>query len=250
MGYSNIDSFDNLDYNLLAPNSIVSEGDRFRYHYKMNVDEQALLQWLIFHYNKLEFFIAGNLTNTNYQRDGVFENEANAGNSAGLGDKVSFDGYGLKTGLTYKFSGKHIIDFNSAYIQKAPSIRNTYTNSRVNHNIVGSDVNGLINETPITEEKIMSFDANYIFRTPIFNGRITDGFYSEVKDANEISFYYADGLVGFQEDSEFVQEILQGIDKKYFGLEFGVEAQIISSVKWKQRLLLVNIHMITTLIYI
>ena len=230
--YTNIDSFDNLDYNLLSPNSIVSLGDKFKYHYKMNVQETSLFSMIDFSYNKLDFYIAGNLTNTIYQRDGVFENEANIGNSAGKGNEVSFDGFGVKTGLTYKFSGKHIIDFNSAYLQKAPSIRNTFTNSRVNHNIVGSDANGLINNTPITEEKVMSFDANYIFRTPVFTGRIT-GFYSEVKDANEISFYYADGLVGFAEDSEFVQEILQGIDKKYFGLEFGVEAQIISSVKIK-----------------
>ena len=230
--YTNIDSFDNLDYNLLSPNSIVSLGDKFKYHYKMNVQETSLFSMIDFSYNKLDFYLAGNLTNTIYQRDGVFENEANIGNSAGKGNEVSFDGFGVKTGLTYKFSGKHIIDFNSAYLQKAPSIRNTFTNSRVNHNIVGSDANGLINNTPITEEKIMSFDANYIFRTPVFTGRIT-GFYSEVKDANEISFYYADGLVGFAEDSEFVQEILQGIDKKYFGLEFGVEAQIIPSVKIK-----------------
>ena len=102
----------------------------------------------------------------------------------------------------------------------------------MNHNIVGSDANGLINNSPITEEKVMSFDANYIFRTPIFTGRLT-GFYSEVKDANEISFYYADGLVGFEDDSEFIQEILQGIDKKYLGVEFGVEAQIIPTVKLK-----------------
>ena len=231
-GYSNMDSFDFLDYNLLSPNSIVSEGDKFKYHYKMNVDEISGFVMADFSFNKLDFFIAGNITNTVFQRDGIFDNEANTGNSEGLGEKISFEGYGLKTGLTYKFSGKHILDFNSAYIQKAPSIRNTFTNSRVNHNVVGSDVNGLINNTPISEEKIMSFDANYIFRTPIFNGRIT-GFYSEVKDANEISFYYADGLVGFQDDSEFVQEILQGIDKKYLGVEFGVEAQIISSVKLK-----------------
>ena len=230
--YTNIDSFDNLDYNLLSPNSIVSLGDKFKYHYKINVQETSLFSMIDFSYNKLDFYLAGNLTNTIYQRDGVFENEANIGNSAGKGNEVTFDGFGVKTGLTYKFSGKHIIDFNSAYLQKAPSIRNTFTNSRVNHNIVGSDANGLINNTPITEEKIMSFDANYIFRTPVFTGRIT-GFYSEVKDANEISFYYADGLVGFAEDSEFVQEILQGIDKKYFGLEFGVEAQIIPSVKIK-----------------
>ena len=232
MSYSNIDSFDNLDYNLLSPNSIIYEGDKFKYHYEMNVEEISLFSMIDFSFNKFEFFIAGNLTNTIYQRNGVFDNEANAGNSYGEGDEISFDGYGIKVGLTYKFSGKHILDFNSAYIQKAPSIRNTFTNSRVNHNIVGTDANGLINNTPITEEKVMSFDANYIFRTPIFTGRIT-GFYSEVKDANEISFYYADGLVGFSEDSEFVQEILQGIDKKYLGVEFGVEAQIIPTVKLK-----------------
>ena len=230
--YSNIDSFDYLDYNLLSPNSIVSEGDKFKYHYKMNAEEMSLFSMINFSFNKLEFYVAGDITNTTYQRDGIFENEANAGNSAGKGDEISFDGYGIKAGITYKFSGKHILDFNSAYLQKAPSIRNTFTNSRVNHNVVGSDINGLINDSPITEEKSMSFDANYIFRTPIFTGRLT-GFYSEVKDANEISFYYADGLVGFEDDSEFIQEILQGIDKKYLGVEFGVEAQIIPTVKLK-----------------
>ena len=230
--YSNIDSFDNLDYNLLSPNSIVSDGDKFKYHYKMNAEEISLFSMINFSYNKLEFYLAGDLTNTTYQRDGIFENEANAGNSSGKGEEINFDGYGLKAGITYKFSGKHILDFNSAYLQKAPSIRNTFTNSRVNHNVVGSDVNGLINNSPITEEKVMSFDANYIFRTPIFTGRLT-GFYSEVKDANEISFYHADGLVGFEDDSEFIQEILQGIDKKYLGVEFGVEAQIIPTVKLK-----------------
>ena len=230
--YSNIDSFDNLDYNLLSPNSIVSDGDKFKYHYKMNAEEISLFSMINFSYNKLEFYLAGDLTNTTYQRDGIFENEANAGNSSGKGEEIKFDGYGVKAGITYKFSGKHILDFNSAYLQKAPSIRNTFTNSRVNHNIVGSDANGLINNSPIKEEKVMSFDANYIFRTPIFTGRLT-GFYSEVKDANEISFYYADGLVGFEDDSEFIQEILQGIDKKYLGVEFGVEAQIIPTVKLK-----------------
>ena len=230
--YSNIDSFDNLDYNLLSPNSIVSDGDKFKYHYKMNAEELSLFSMINFSYNKLEFYLAGDLTNTTYQRDGIFENEANAGNSSGKGEEIKFGGYGVKAGITYKFSGKHILDFNSAYLQKAPSIRNTFTNSRVNHNVVGSDVNGLINNSPITEEKVMSFDANYIFRTPIFTGRLT-GFYSEVKDANEISFYYADGLVGFEDDSEFIQEILQGIDKKYLGVEFGVEAQIIPTVKLK-----------------
>jgi len=198
----------------------------------MNADELTVFSNILFKYEKLDFFLAGSYTNTQYQREGLFDNEANTGNSLGKGDKISFTGYGLKSGVTYKISGKHILDFNAAYIQKAPSIRNTFTNSRVNHNVVGSDANGLINNNPISEEKIMAFDANYIFRSSVINGRLT-GFYTTIKDANEISFYYADGVVGFQDTREFIQEILQGIDKRYLGLELGIEAQIISSVKLK-----------------
>ena len=112
--YSNIDSFDNLDYNLLSPNSIVSEGDKFKYHYKMNAEELSLFTMMNFTFDKFELYLAGDLTNTTYQRDGIFENEANAGNSAGKGDEINFNGYGVKAGITYKVSGKHILDFKSA----------------------------------------------------------------------------------------------------------------------------------------
>ena len=231
-GYLNVDSFDNLQYDLQNPNQVVSDGDIFKYNYNINADELTVFSKILFKYEKLDFFLAGSYTSTQYQREGLFDNEANTGNSLGKGDKIGFTGYGLKSGVTYKISGKHILDFNAAYIQKAPSIRNTFTNSRVNHNVVGSDANGLINNNPISEEKIMAFDANYIFRSSVINGRLT-GFYTTIKDANEISFYYADGVVGFQDTREFIQEILQGIDKRYLGLELGIEAQIISSVKLK-----------------
>jgi len=231
-GYLNVDSFDNLQYDLQHPNLVVGNGDVFKYNYTIHADELTAYSKVLFKYDKLDIFLAGSYTNTQYQREGLYDNEANTGNSLGMGDKISFTGYGLKTGLTYKMSGKHIFEFNSAYLQKAPSIRNTFTNSRANHNVVGSDANGLINNNPISEEKIMAFDANYIFRSSVINGRLT-GFYTTIKDANEISFYYADGVIGFEDTREFIQEILQGIDKKYFGLELGIEAQIISSVKLK-----------------
>jgi hypothetical protein len=231
-GYSNIDSFDNLQYDLLNPNLIVGEGDKFKYNYNLFADVITAYSQVVFKYNKLDFYLAASYTDTNYQREGLFDNEANTGNSYGKGEKINFSGIGTKAGFTYKFSGKHILDFNSAYITKAPSFRNTFTNSRVNHNVVGVDANGLINNNPISEEKITAFDANYIYRSPIINARLT-GFYTNIKDANEISFYYADGLVGFEETNEFVQEILQGIDKKYFGAELGIEAQITSTVKLK-----------------
>ena len=159
-GYLNVDSFDNLQYDLQNPNQVVSDGDIFKYNYTINADELTVFSKILFKYEKLDFFLAGSYTSTQYQREGLFDNEANTGNSLGKGDKIGFTGYGLKSGVTYKISGKHILDFNAAYIQKAPSIRNTFTNSRVNHNVVGSDANGLINNNPISEEKIMAFDAN------------------------------------------------------------------------------------------
>jgi hypothetical protein len=52
-----------------------------------------------------------------------------------------------------------------------------------------------------------------------------------MQDANEISFYFADGISGVDEGTAFVQEILQGIDKTHMGIEFGMEAQITPSIK-------------------
>ncbi len=154
-GYSNIDSFDNLQYDLLNPNSIVGEGDKFKYNYNLFADVINAYSQFVFKYNKLDFYVAASYTDTNYQREGLFDNEANTGNSLGKGEKINFSGYGAKLGFTYKFSGKHLLDFNTAYITKAPSFRNTFTNSRVNHNVVGVDSNGLINNNPISEERLL-----------------------------------------------------------------------------------------------
>ena len=40
--------------------------------------------------NKLDFYLAASYTDTNYQREGLFDNEANTGNSFGKGEKITF----------------------------------------------------------------------------------------------------------------------------------------------------------------
>ncbi len=224
-GYLNVDSFDQVQFDLQNPNQVVGEGDTFRYNY--NIDAQVLSGFLQaqFKYNKVDFFVGGSYTATEYQREGLYQTETYADNSLGKGRKLSFTGLGAKGGFTYKFSGKHIFNVNAGYLSKAPTIRNTYTNSRENHAIVG-DRTGI----DITEEKITSFDANYIFRSPTVKARLT-GYYTQLQDANEISFYFADGISGVDEGTAFVQEILQGIDKRHLGMEFGIEAQVTPTIK-------------------
>lgn len=225
-GALNVDAFDAVQYDLKNPNRIVGEGDKFRYHYNLYARLLSAFAQAQFNYKKVDFFAALSIANTTYQREGLYQHEAYTDNSYGKGDQLSFTGLGVKGGITYKITGKHVLDFNAAYLTKAPSLRNTYSNSRENHNTVKN----------ITEEKIISADASYIFRSSIVKAKLT-GYYTKIKDANEISFYYADGLSSFEisenQTSAFVQEILQGVDKTHFGSELGLEAQLTPTIKLK-----------------
>ncbi|MBA6151764.1 TonB-dependent receptor [Gelidibacter maritimus] len=225
-GVLNVDSFDNIQYDLQHPNKIVGEGDRFRYNYNLYANVISGFAQAQFKYKKVDYYTALSVSNTTYQREGLYQHEIYATNSLGKGEKLSFSGLGAKAGLTYKITGKHLLDFNAGYLSKAPTLRNTYTNARENHNVVKN----------ISEEKITSVDASYIYRSSIVKAKLT-GYYSKIENANKISFYYADGLSSFEisenQTSAFVQEISQGIDKKHFGGELGIEAQVTPSIKLK-----------------
>ena len=228
-GYLDVDSFaddpNDIQNDVLHPNRIVSEGDKFKYNYNLFADVISGYAQARFKYNKVDFFLAGRVTNTQYQREGIFQNGGFQDSSLGKGEKLTFTGIGAKGGLTYKITGKHVLDLNAGYITRAPSLRNTFSNSRENHDIVG-DRSGI----EITEEKISSVDASYIFRSPIVKAKLT-GYYTKIQDASEISFFFADGIGG--DNAVFVQEVLQDIDKKHLGAELGIEAQVTPKIKLK-----------------
>ncbi|AOR28590.1 TonB-dependent receptor [Formosa sp. Hel1_33_131] len=224
-GYLNIDSFDQVQFDLQNPNQIVGEGDTFRYNYNLEANILSMFAQAQFTYNKVDFFLAVSNTKTSYQREGLYQSEVYADNSLGKGEKVEFTGIGTKGGFTYKFSGKHLLVANVGYLTKAPTIRNTFSSSRDNHTIVG-DQSGF----GINEEKISTFDLNYIYKSPIVKTRLT-GYFTKMQDANEVSFYYADGISGVDSGTAFVQEVLEGIDKRHLGIEFGIEAQVTPTIK-------------------
>jgi len=222
--YLDIDGFattiNEAQNDLLNPNKVVGEGDVFKYHYNVLASELSTYAQAQFKYKKTDFYISASVKNTQYQREGIFQNGGFPDNSLGKGDKLTFTGFGVKGGFTYKLTGQHIFDVNTGYISRAPSIQNTYSNSRENHNIVPN----------ISEEKILSIDGSYVFRSSIIKAKLT-GYFTKITDASEISFYFADGVGG--DNTAFVQEILQGIDKKHLGLELGIEAQVTPTIKLK-----------------
>ncbi len=223
---STVDNENQNDLNNL--NHQVKVDEKFNYDYLIDATQIDAFVQGQFSYDKVDFYLAGNYGQTSYQRDGLFKNGNFKDFSYGKGEKLNFSTYGLKGGFTYKISGRHLLNINGGYLTKAPSLRNTYNNSRVNHDVVKD----------ITTEKIMSADASYIYRAPGVKARLT-GYYTTFKDLNEVAFYFAQGIniADIEElpdeingDAFFLNATLAGVEKKHFGGEFGIDVQVTPTV--------------------
>ena len=226
--FSDIDVFyqgDAAQSDLNNPNRIVGEGDKYGYNYNLLANIYEGFTQFKFTYPKTDFYLAQSFTRSEYQREGLYRNGIYANNSYGKSARQTFENFGFKGGLTYKITGRHLLDFNGLFMTKAPNLRNTFSNARLNNNI-----------TPdLTDERIMSADASYIIRAPKLKLRLT-GFFSKIQNATELSFFYGEGLfdedvVGEGNEDSFISEIVTGIEKRSLGGEFGVEYQISSVFK-------------------
>ncbi|MGO2357789.1 MAG: carboxypeptidase-like regulatory domain-containing protein [Mesonia sp.] len=226
-GYLDIDTFNQGDAaqnNLENPNRVLGEDDTFKYNYELDASVYNGFAQAQFNYSKVDFYVGANLEKTTYQRNGLYRNGSFENNSLGKSEELDFTTYGIKAGATYKITGRHLVTLNAAYFTDAPTLRNSFSNSRQNN----STVIGL------EEETVKNVDLSYVFRSPKVKARLT-GYYTKMEDASEISFYYADGISGLGRNvtTAFVQEVLTNVDKRHLGAELGIEAQVTPTIKLK-----------------
>lgn len=228
--YNDVDLFgDNSNQeqsDLNNPNRRVVEGDTYGYNYNMMANTVDAFSQFKFDYRKIDFYLAQSFSRSEYQREGLYRNGYYPSNSFGKSEKVVFENFGFKAGLTYRISGRQFFNFNSFYQTKAPAMRNVFPNARVNNN---STIN-------VQSEKVASADASWILNMPKLKVRLT-GYFSKVKDATKTTFFFAegggldDGDPNTDDDSAFLAETVTGLDKKNIGAEFGLEYQITSTLK-------------------
>jgi len=210
---------------LRNPNRLVVEGNRYEYNYEVDVEEYNAFAQTQFQYDWVDFYVGAKFGQTTYQRTGLFENGYYPGElSFGKGEKLEFDNIGLKTGAVFKIIGGHYIDLNAAYMERAPTLRNSYSNPRQNHMIVEN----------LKEVVSTSADLSYVYRSPVIQARLT-GFYTKIQDETNVGFYFTEDLTGFNSDnaSAFVQEVMSGVDRQHLGAELGIEAQVTPTIKLK-----------------
>jgi len=219
--FANTDNGQSQDADLNNPDRIVREGDTYGYNYNLFATTFDGFTQFKFSYRKADFYVAQTFSRTEYKREGLYRSGIYANNSFGDSENIIFENFGFKGGLTYKITGNHLLNFNSAYLTKAPTLRNTFANARLNNNI-----------TPdLSSERIFSADASYILRTPKVKARVT-GFISKIQNTTELSFFYAESIGDESGDADsFVSEIVTGMDKRNIGAEFGFEYQITPTIK-------------------
>lgn len=209
---------------LLHPDRKVQKGDTYGYNYNFLANTLDAFTQFKFNYNKTEFYLAQSYSMSDYQREGLYQNGLYPATSLGKSQKVNFENFGFKGGFTYKISGKQLLFFNAAHLTRAPSLRNTFSNSRLNNSIVDG----------IENENISSADANYVYRSSKLKLRLT-AYYTLIKNTSKISFFYAEGIfdngAGYDATDAFVSQTLTHLDKKNTGAELSFDYQITSTLK-------------------
>lgn len=229
-GWLDVDSFYNGSENnfqqsdVKNPDRIVKEDDVYKYHYQLQaIDIKGFVQgeWKN---RRFDLHWAGMFSWTNYQRHGFFQNgyfqEGNR--SLGKSEPLTFTAFGLKGGGTYKLTGRHLFELNAGLMTKPPVLRNSFANLRQNNDLVHD----------LTLERVKNADIGYEFRSPLLRARLT-AYFIEIEDQTNISYFFTQNAIGLEENSAFVQEIVQGIAKRNIGIEWGGETQLLPTLKLK-----------------
>jgi len=214
---------DSIQSNLLTPNHIVKAGDVFGYNYNSNVREGEYFAQITLDTKWITYFLAGNVSYTSMWRDGKMKNGIFPDESYGKSKVYNFLDFGGKTGFIFKINGRNFIQGHAAYFTLAPTFQNIFISPRTRDHVI---------ENPVSE-KVMSGDIGYTLRAPRLKASLTF-FYTEFKDQIRNMSFYHDGY------RNFVNYAMSGINKKHQGIEFGIDATIITDL---------NLYAVTSLGY-
>lgn len=217
----NIDQFAERDFtddfsiqhDVDNPNRVAREGEKFGHDYISNINYGNVFAQTNISLLKFDFFAGAELSYTEFWRTGNNRNGKFPENSFGDSPKNQFLDYAIKGGVTYKITGRHIILLNTALLTKAPNFRDAFISPRTRDHVVDG----------LQSERIATADLSYLLRGTVIQARLT-GFYTDFRDQTYNRSFYHDEL------RTFVNYAMTGIDKLHYGMEFGMEAKITSTV--------------------
>ncbi len=207
-------------YNTDDSNVKVYKGDRTQYSYILNRNSYALNASTEVDFPKWKVIgsIFGSYSES--YRDGEYRHSMYANNSKGKSEVYNALDGGIKGQVMYKINGKNFIIYNGAFFSLAPTFNELYINPRV----VDFTTPGVKNQI------INSNDLSYVLRGQVLKMRLS-AYYTTIQNSTDIARYYADVDSGSGTSlSTLVNESVSEADKRYMGLELGLDIKVTPTV--------------------
>lgn len=191
------------------PNRIVYEGDKLGYNYNINIQKAAGWVQAMVKFNKLNFFVSGEHSFTQFYREGYNKNGLYPNNSFGESKKQNFYNYEAKAGVSYKLLSGNYFFVNGSYQTKAPFFENAYISARTRDFVLND----------LESQQIASAEAGYVYNSPNVRFRAT-GYYTQFRNGTDVLSAYSDIY------RTFVNYALSNIGKSHKGIEAGTEVRV------------------------
>lgn len=205
-----------IQYDLNNPNAVVKEGDKFGYDYNILVDKADY--WLTYSgtFAGMHAFVSGRVGGTQMQRDGKMRNGLAKDNSYGKSGTARFLDGGGKAGITFNFGKGNILQLGAGYELRTPTASTAFASPEINNDFVDN----------LKNEKVFSADMSYQLNLSWLNASV-NAYYSRIKDATEWQCFY------FDDENSFSYVSLTGVEKEYYGVEYGLNFKINSELSVK-----------------
>ena len=188
---------------------MAKEGDKISYDYYANLRDARLWALYGFSFGGFHAELGGELGYTAMWRNGLWRKGLFPNDSFGDSETLDYLTYRVKGSFAYRFSGAHALTANVLMMQDAPKFQSAFVSARTRNQV-----------TPgLTAEKIFGAELSYDLNLPYIKARLS-GFYTSMADMSKVISFYDDT------ENSFTNFAMSGIDKRYYGLELGVQVPI------------------------
>ena len=201
-----------VQYDLNNPNAKVGDGDRFGYDYNILVDRADVWTTYSATLSRMHAFVSARVGGTQMQRDGKMRNGLAKDNSYGKSGTARFLDGGGKIGLSFNLGMGNIIQLGAGYELRTPTAYTAFASPEINNDFVAN----------LKNEKVLSAELGYSLNTSWVRANV-NAYYSRIKDATEWQCFYFDNANSFSYVS------LTGVEKEYYGVEYGLKFKITSA---------------------
>jgi hypothetical protein len=216
----NVDKFvtppsnpDFYQFDINQPDRKILTDGRIGHDY--SIRQQSYKLWNVWRYyiGTFKYSLGGSASYLSYGYTGNIKN-GKVDNSGEKRPEKKFFNFSGKAGAAYKLSQKSDVEINAMYSHRAPLFANAYLSPRISGNLLPR----------LTNEKILSAEANYITANTIMDVRVS-AFFTWTRDQSLVRSFY---------DNDYLSHLdmgLSGLDSRYIGGEASARFNIAKGLK-------------------